>query len=45
MCDFLRETIEASFDGGSWEDAFGATLGEAGVDAPEPPQVDKECFA
>ena len=45
MCDFLREAIEASFDSGSWEEAFGATLGEAGVDAPEPPQVDKECFA
>jgi len=29
----------------AWEEAFGATLGEAGVDAPEPPQVDKECFA
>ena len=45
MCDFLRETIEKSFQDGSWEDAFAATLGEAGVDAPEPPQVDAECFA
>lgn len=45
MCDFLRETIEKSFENGSWEEAFAATLGEAGVDAPEPPQVDAECFA
>jgi len=45
MCDFLRETIEKSFEDGSWEEAFAAPLGEAGVDAPEPPQVDAECFA
>jgi glutamate transport system substrate-binding protein len=40
MCEFLNETIENSFDDGSWQDAFDATLGEAGVDAPEPPTVD-----
>lgn len=44
MCDFLKETIEKSYEDGTWEDAFAATLGEADVEAPEPPAVDAECF-
>jgi glutamate transport system substrate-binding protein len=40
MCQWINDTIEASFEDGSWEDAFGRTLGEAGVDAPEQPELD-----
>ena len=39
MCEFLGETIEQSYEDGTWEQAFDSTLGEAGVDAPEPPEV------
>jgi glutamate transport system substrate-binding protein len=40
MCQWINDTIETSFEDGSWEDAFGRTLGEAGVDAPEQPELD-----
>lgn len=40
MCDWINETITASFEDGSWEEAFGLTLGEAGVEAPEQPELD-----
>jgi len=40
MCQFLNDTIEASYEDGTWEEAFQATLGQAGVDTPEPPAVD-----
>ena len=40
MCEFLNETIEGSYEDGTWEDAFAATLGESGVETPEPPAVD-----
>jgi glutamate transport system substrate-binding protein len=40
MCQFLSDTIEGSFDDGTWEDGFEATLGESGVETPEPPKVD-----
>lgn len=43
MCDFLKETIRGSFENGNWAEAFEATLGESGVDTPEPPEVDEEC--
>ncbi len=39
MCEFLNETIEGSYEDGTWEDAFGATLGESGVETPEPPDA------
>ncbi len=38
--DFLNDTLEESYQNGSWEEAFNATVGEAGVEAPEPPDVD-----
>jgi glutamate transport system substrate-binding protein len=38
---FLNDTLEESFEDGSWEDAFDATLGASGVEAPEPPAVDR----
>jgi glutamate transport system substrate-binding protein len=40
MCNFLNKTIKDSFEDGSWQEAFDSTLGEAGVEAPEPPTVD-----
>jgi glutamate transport system substrate-binding protein len=45
MCQFLTDTIKKSFDDGTWADAFEATLGESGVDTPEPPQPDANCGA
>jgi glutamate transport system substrate-binding protein len=45
MCDFLKEAIQTAYDDGSWEEAFEATLGESGVETPEPPAVDEECTA
>jgi glutamate transport system substrate-binding protein len=40
MCDFINKTLQKSFDDGTWADAFKATLGESGVDTPEPPTLD-----
>ncbi|MDQ3094347.1 MAG: glutamate ABC transporter substrate-binding protein [Actinomycetota bacterium] len=40
FCEFLTDTIEASIEDGTWEEAFQATLGEAGVETPEPPDLD-----
>jgi glutamate transport system substrate-binding protein len=38
---FLNDTLEAAYDDGSWEEAFDATLGASGVEAPDPPTVDR----
>jgi glutamate transport system substrate-binding protein len=43
MCSFLQDTITGSFEDGTWADAFEATLGESGVETPEPPTVDSTC--
>ncbi|QBR92314.1 glutamate ABC transporter substrate-binding protein [Nocardioides euryhalodurans] len=40
MCEWINETVTASFEDGSWEEAFAVTLGEAGVEAPEQPELD-----
>ena len=40
MCQFLTDTIKQSYEDGTWEDAFAATLGESGVETPEPPEPD-----
>lgn len=40
MCRFLSDAIKESFESGNWEDAFAKTLGESGVEAPQPPNVD-----
>ena len=40
MCEFLNDTIEQSYEDGTWEAAFESTLGEAEVETPEPPAVD-----
>ena len=39
--DFLNDTLEESYEDGSWQEAFEATLGASGVEAPEPPPVDR----
>jgi glutamate transport system substrate-binding protein len=44
MCEFLNQTIQESFENGSWAEAFEATLGQSGVETPEPPELD-ECQA
>jgi glutamate transport system substrate-binding protein len=40
MCEWISSTIEESYDNGTWEEAFKATLGQAGVETPEPPALD-----
>jgi glutamate transport system substrate-binding protein len=41
MCQFLNNTIEGSFEDGTWEEAFELTLGGAsGVETPEQPTLD-----
>ncbi len=43
MCQFLQKSIKDSFQNGSWKEAFNSTLGQAGVDTPQPPTVDDNC--
>ncbi len=40
MCEFINATLEEAFDDGTWADAFEATLGESGVETPDPPELD-----
>ena len=40
FCPFINESLEESYDDGSWEDAFEMTLGPSGVETPEPPALD-----
>jgi len=40
LCDFLNTTLEDAFKGDAYKTAFDKTLGEAGVDVPEPPALD-----
>jgi len=39
--NFINDTLEESFEDGAWAKAFDATLGQSGVEAPEPPAVDR----
>jgi glutamate transport system substrate-binding protein len=43
MCQFLTDTIQTAIDDGSWAKAFEATLGQSGVETPEPPKLDAGC--
>ncbi|WEV79426.1 glutamate ABC transporter substrate-binding protein [Janibacter cremeus] len=45
MCEFLTTTLTDSFEDGSYDEAFQSTLGESGVETPEPPAVDEGCTA
>jgi len=40
MCKFVNDTLRESFRDGSWKEAFSRTLGESGVEAPAPPELD-----
>lgn len=42
MCEWINGVLEESFDDGSWEEAFEATLGGDDVETPEPPELE-EC--
>lgn len=44
MCEWINGVLEESFEDGSWEEAFQATLGGDDVETPEPPALD-ECQA
>ena len=40
MCDFINGTLQDAMDDGTWADAFESTLGESGVETPDPPTLD-----
>ncbi|HEX2411590.1 MAG TPA: glutamate ABC transporter substrate-binding protein [Solirubrobacteraceae bacterium] len=42
MCTFITDTLQTAIDDGEWAKAFEATLGQSGVETPEPPKLD-EC--
>lgn len=39
FCNFLRDSMQQAMDDGYWADAFEATLGESGIETPEPPEM------
>jgi glutamate transport system substrate-binding protein len=43
FCQFIQDTIQQAQEDGLWADAFEATLGQSGVETPEPPPMD-ECL-
>ncbi len=40
MCEWINDVLEESFEDGSWAAAFEGTLGPAGIETPEPPELD-----
>jgi glutamate transport system substrate-binding protein len=40
MCEWINEVLTESFEDGSWEEAFQATLGASDVETPETPELD-----
>jgi glutamate transport system substrate-binding protein len=40
MCGFITDTLQKAMDDGTWAEAFESTLGESGVETPEPPTMD-----
>jgi glutamate transport system substrate-binding protein len=38
---FINDVLEESFENGDWAEAFESTLGELGLDVPEPPELDR----
>jgi glutamate transport system substrate-binding protein len=40
MCQWIVDTLTQAEDDGDWDAAFEATLGQSGVDTPEPPEMD-----
>lgn len=43
FCQFLQDTLKKSFENGSWQKAFEATLGEIGAPVTPPPALDERC--
>ncbi|MBA3742419.1 glutamate ABC transporter substrate-binding protein [Sporichthya sp.] len=43
MCEFLTDTLQETFEDGSWAQAFADTLGKSGVSAPSVPTLDDKC--
>jgi glutamate transport system substrate-binding protein len=42
MCQWITDALTKAQEEGTWAEAFEATLGQSGVDTPEPPEMD-EC--
>lgn len=40
MCEFITDTLKEAMEDGTWAEAFEATLGQSGVETPEPPTLD-----
>jgi glutamate transport system substrate-binding protein len=40
MCEFITDTLKKAEEDGTWAEAFENTLGESGVETPEPPKLD-----
>lgn len=40
MCQWITDTVKKAEDDGTWDKAFEATLGKAGVKTPKPPKMD-----
>jgi glutamate transport system substrate-binding protein len=40
MCQWINDTLQESFDDGTWAEAFENTLGPSGVEVPDPPALD-----
>ena len=37
FCEWVNEALNEMYEDGSWAEAFGATVGQGGVETPEPP--------
>ncbi|UPK76690.1 glutamate ABC transporter substrate-binding protein [Nocardioidaceae bacterium SCSIO 66511] len=40
MCTWITDLVQEKMDNGDWAKAFEATLGQSGVETPEPPKMD-----
>lgn len=40
FCEFINESLQEAYDNGDWAEAFESTLGESGVETPDPPELD-----
>lgn len=39
--DFINDVLEEIYESGEWKEAFERTVGESGIEAPDPPKVDR----
>jgi len=40
FCQYITDTLQQAISDGTWAKAFESTLGESGVDTPQPPKLD-----